>query len=324
MKRAPQATVAAAILALSACGGGGGGGVATVSTLTPPTSPAPSPSTPTPPTNPPVTIFAAPMPGQYASVGVSTNDDLSKSTSARLKSISFADADQPHIRYTSSGFYEIELPRSAWDRLTHYKGLVNPEAGNNYFQPASAPQNYGYLVISNARDSGYKYSEMGSWGDLNLSLEGRFGALAFGVPTGSGAVPTIGTATYNGIVSGTTDVLEYDNLYGGTFSTGAGGTVSLSFDFGAATLAGKMDLSINGGMNPISVGSYRFVNTIFGAGSTTYSGKFETSLSGSNSFQGRFTGPNAEETIGAWAVPFVNPATGQQHTAIGAWIAKRP
>lgn len=309
------------MIALSACGGGGSV-VATVSTAPPPA--APGPSSPTPTVKPPVTIFAAPTPGEYASVGVSTRDDLSKSTTARLQSISFADGDQPHIRYTSAGVYEIEFPGRGWDQLTHYKGLGNPDAGNNYFQPASAAQNYGYLVISKARDAGYKYSELGSWGNLNLSVEGGFGELAFGVPTSSGSVPVTGTAVYSGLVSGTADVLEYDNLYGGTYPTGAGGTVSLAFDFGAGTLSGKMDLSINGGMNPISVGTYKFIDTVFGAGSTNYSGKFDTNLPGGNSFQGRFTGPGAEETIGAWAVPFLYPANGQVHTAIGAWIAKRP
>jgi len=271
-----------------------------------------------------VTIFAAPVAGEYVSVGVSTSDDLSQSTSARFQSLSFSDADQAHIRYTSSGYYEIRLPGRDWDRLTHYKGFVNPDAGNNYFQPAGAAQNLGYLVISKMRDSGYKYSELGSWGNLNLSLEGGFGEVAFGVPTPSGGVPISGSATYNGVAYGTSDVLGFDNLYGGTYSLGAGGTVSLGFDFAAGTLSGSMDLSISGGMNPISVGTYRFKDTVFSAGSTTYSGKFDTSLSGANSFLGRFTGPNAEETIGAWTVPFVNPETGKLHTAIGAWVAKRP
>lgn len=306
-------------VALAACGGGGGT-VATVSTVPPAPAPAPSPPTSTPP----VTIFAAPVPGEYVSVGASTSDNLSRSTSARIQSISLSEADLPRIRYSSAGYYEIQMPGREWDRLTHYKGIGNPDSGNNYFQPASVPMNYGYLVISKARDSGYKYSELGTWGNLNLSLEGGYGAVAFGVPTPAGAVPVSGSATYSGKISGTTDVLEYDNLYGGTFSHGAGGTVSLVFDFRAASLSGLMDLMIDGGMNPVAVGTYRFRDTVFGAGATTYSGKFETNLPGAANFLGRFTGPNAEETIGAWTVPFVEPATGQVHTAIGAWIAKRP
>jgi hypothetical protein len=45
---------------------------------------------------------------------------------------------------------------------------------------------------------------------------------------------------------------------------------------------------------------------------------------GPNFFLGQFTGPNAQETIGAWALPFIYSDDGQVHQAMGAWIAKKP
>lgn len=238
--------LAAAALVLGACGGGGGGGASLVST--PPPTPTPTP-TPTPPTAGPssVTIFASPVPGEYASAGISTKDDLTDSTD-RLQTLSTAEADQIRIRYDPAGFYEVQLPGSSWDRLGHYKGLLNPTSDNNYFEPASTAQNQGYLIVSRARLDGYRHSELGGWGNLNLSAEGGFGSVAFGVPTPGGSVPTSGSATFEGLVSGVSDVMMPDNLYGGHTPAGVEGTVSLGFDFGAGTLAGSTTLYLNLGI----------------------------------------------------------------------------
>ena len=100
------------------------------------------------------------------------------------------------------------------------------------------------------------------------------------------------------------------------------GTVSLNFDFAQATLAGSMTLSL-AGATPSSLGTFNFKDTVFSVGSPTYSGKFDTSVAGDNFFLGRFTGPNAQETIGAWSLPFHFSGDGQDHQAFGAWIAKR-
>jgi hypothetical protein len=82
-----------------------------------------------------------------------------------------------------------------------------------------------------------------------------------------------------------------------------------------------MTLYLTGAMQPFNLGTYAFENTVFSAGSTTYSGKFDTGAAGQNYFFGEFTGPNAEETIGAWAMPF--NYSGDHHQAFGGWIAKQ-
>jgi hypothetical protein len=269
-----------------------------------------------------VTIFPSPVPGEYASVGVASASPL-VAANDRLTSVLSADANQVHIRYNAGGYYEIELPGSAWDPLTHYKGLGNPTTENNYFQPASVPQNHGFLIISKSRDQGYQYSELAAWGS-DLTAAPPFGHVAFGTPTPAGAIPVTGSASYAGVISGTADIMAPDNLYGGFYPATVEGNIALNFNFAAGALDGSMNVIINEGMGYRDLGSFAFADTVFSAGSSTYSGRFASSVAGSNYFLGRFTGPNAQETIGAWALPFVYPVDGQAHQAIGAFIAKRP
>lgn len=315
-------------LCLGACGGGGGNEARIASTPLPPPAPPPPP----PPAAPPIKIFETPVAGEYASIGASIagpggNLDT-YSTPTNFGTVSTADADQAHIRYTSGGFYEIQLPGSNWDRLVHYRGLVNPGPNNNYFEPQSTGMNLAFLVTRNSRDQGYTYSELGGWGSQAAS---RWGYVAFGTPTPAGGVPLTGSASFDGLVSGSSDIMVADNLYGGYVPLAVDGTVALNFDFGAGTLAGSMSLSLPNGMQPLAIGTFAFRNTVFSAGGTTYSGSFDTTAAGQNFFLGRFTGPKAEETIGAWALPFVFSQNGtyvhgdgQTHQAFGAWIAKRP
>lgn len=323
---------ALAALMLSACGGGGGGGGSRPGLVpAPPATPAPPPAPG--PTASTVTIFPDPSPGEYASVGASIaapggNLDTHASADTRFGAVSNAAADQAQIRYSGNGYYEIRMPAAEWDRLVHYGGLGNPTADNNYFQPSGVPTNHGYLVVGNAAKSGgYTYSELGGWGS---SAASRFGAMAFGIPTPAGGVPTSGSASFDGKVQGNADVMQLDGLYGGFVPLALDGTVTLNFDFGSGALAGEMSLYGRDGMNPFKIGTFAFRETVFSAGSTSYSGRFETGIAGDNFFLGRFTGPGAQETIGAWAVPFVFTsggesvkADGQPHQAFGAWIARR-
>lgn len=313
----------AAAFALCSCGGGGGGGTAL--------RPQPAPPPPSSPASAAVTIFSEPAVGEYASVGASVSGpggslDTYSNPDVRFGEVSTKAEDQPLIRYTGEGYYEVRLPGSNWDRLVHYKGLGDPTSSNNYFQPGSVAQNQAHLIVRRARDKGYVYSELAGWAS---GLSSRFGYVAFGVPTPPGGVPVTGSASYMGMVSGSTDILVADNLYGGFYPLPVDGTVTLNFDFANATLDGSMTLTLSDGMNPVELGTWAFKDTVFSSGSASYSGRFDTSVAGQNFFLGRFTGPNAQETIGAWAIPFLSSkdggtfkADGQTHQAFGAWIAK--
>jgi hypothetical protein len=210
------------------------------------------------------------------------------------------------------------MPGKDWERLTIAKGVIpqDPETFN-LFQPQSAPQNGAFLSTGVSKLQGYQYSELATWFDG----EGRVGELAFGQATSPAELPQSGSAAYHGIVSGTSDVIE-SNFFDGSFNRAVNGSVDLSFDFGAGTLAGAMTVSLTGDAPPTPLGTFAFTDTVFSAGSTTYSGKFDSSDAGQNFFLGRFTGPHAEETIGAWALPFHLSGDSSSHQAFGAWIAK--
>jgi hypothetical protein len=219
-----------------------------------------------------------------------------------------------HIRYTGSGTYEVQLTGGAWNALTPYGQGTGP----NVLQAASISQ----LAIAGSRDIGYQYSELASW-----SSSSRFGAFAFGLPTAAGQVPLAGSGTYAGIVSGGSNVVGH-NGFDGSYLVPVVGSVALTFDFANGSLTGGMTLSLNT-YQQLPLGTFTFKDTVFSAGSTTYSGAFNTPATGQNSFLGQFTGPAAQETIGAWALPFMLStgngevsADGQSHQAFGAFIAK--
>ena len=105
MNRQLLASATTLALSLTACGGGGG-----ASSFLPPPPPPP------PPPQAAVAIFAQPVVGEFASVGASANASDITNLNAPLGTISTADADQLHIRFTNAGQYEIELPGQEWDQ----------------------------------------------------------------------------------------------------------------------------------------------------------------------------------------------------------------
>ena len=290
MTKKPFGILASACaLALTGCAGGGG---MDSESATPTPMPTPTP-TPTPSANPAswtVNIFPSPKPETYVSIG---------QVDASLL---------PQIRYSTAGYYEIKMAGKDWDRLVFPANVIPQDPATfNYFVGQNGT---GSLGINLTRLRGYQYSEMTYYG------------MAFGSATPSGAVPVAGNGAYHGEVAGWTDILEPDNLIGGKVPVGALGSVDLSFNFAAGSLSGSMTLRTDPYGPSTDLGTFAFKDTVFSVGSTTYSGSFDTSIAGQNFFLGRFTGPHAEETIGAWAVPFNYTVDGQAHQAIGAWVAK--
>lgn len=307
--------VAACTLLISACGGSNSG---IASSPLPAPSPTPSPA----PTYPAVTIFANPAPQEYTTVGVSTTsagDGYQPiAEDARLTDLSLAPADQPKIRYNSAGYYEVQLPGTNYDRLIHYKGLVNPTPDNNFFQTASAPQNHATFITRRSAELGFSHAELASWTDTTT---GRMGYVAFGTPAPVSAIPVSGTATYRGVASGQVDITYIDNLYGGHFFGGIDGYTTLNVDFGGGVLTGSLELYVPDGMSPRLVGTHTTSPIALASGANSFSGQFDTSQAGFNRFDGLFAGPSAQEAIGSWALPLI--IDGQPHQAMGAWIAKR-
>ena len=119
------------------------------------------------------------------------------------------------------------------------------------------------------------------------------GVFVYGIPTAFGDVPLSGSATYAGSISGLTNSRD-----------GVWGSVSLTFNFGAGTLAGVMKPEIARVWDAYPLGDYTFRDTVYSTGATNFSGAFQVSGSTApSSFQGSFTGPGAAELLASWNAP---------------------
>lgn len=310
--------VASAALALAACGGGGGGGSTTTVVSTPPPpavttqtcpdgSVIPITSVCPPPPPPPAalsTVFAGVTTStEFATLGLEAGSN-GIPASALVRN-GFA------VRYdAASNAYIVDLPSTNPGRVLLTGGEDNSfwygfiEGSGSYFsvfKPSSTNPKIALAYTSYGISSGYYTSE--------------FGFTAFGMATPSSGIPLSGTATYEAIADGFT-------LNGfGRIS----GDASLQFNFGSGTLAGHFDPMLeNGGPALLSLGRYDFVNTVFGAGSTTFSGGLSRSgISTLGAFDGRFTGPTAQELMARWTAPFIDPANQQPGEMFGVWVGRR-
>ena len=291
------------LVLLSACGGGGGGGgIASA----PPPAPSPTPT---------------PVPSPAA-------DDTSVEllTAPATQELATATRSDPiRIRYDASrNVYEVKAGSADWS------ALVDPPdpsvtATNRYFNIAGQPDSSFFRIQAHNRasdpDQRYQYSNLAFW-KVTGADGGDFGnVVALGAATPKSGVPVSGSASFQGFAKGQAD--SPNDSWGIAQTTPLEGIVKLAFDFSAGSLAGSLALS-SGSCDcskPVSIETAAFSNTAFARGNQTFSGNFATSVAGANAFEGRFTGPGAEELIGSWSLPFL--FDGALHQATGAWIAKR-
>lgn len=293
--------LASAALALAACGGGGGG--SGVASTPPPTQPPP-----TQPPPPPVTVSPAIFPG------VITNTDfaaLGLEATGRNTPASALAQTGFSVRYDgATKNYLIDLPSIPAESVFDFFGedsrnwqgfLVGQDPYVDVFKPVSTNPEIQLAYTSFAVANGYYTTP--------------FGFVAFGMATPTGGVPITGTATFDAYARGATlNSFAYID-----------GDATLQFDFGAGTLSGHFEPvhDLNGVVTPL--GSYNFVNTVFGVGSTTFSGALSHSgINTLGAFDGRFTGPAAQELMARWTAPYLVPGTQQSAEMFGIWVGKRP
>ena len=293
--------LAGVALGLMACGGGGGGGGGGLnSTPTPPPPPPPQGSTA-------VEIFQSPASQEFATIG---------------------SGDTLRIRYDAgSGLYEVMPGAQGWKTL-----IDDPTAGPFAGQPNQAfvfagtatSQSYFYILAhyrSTEPTAKYQYSNLAAWGNRNGGIDLVGQHVAFGMATPSAAIPVTGTATYNGMIAGTTSE-TLDGSFEAIANGYVQGSINLAFNFGGGTLSGSISPIVYLG-DSRALGTLAFTNTVYSAGSTSFSGKFDTPISGLNAFSGLFTGPKANELIGKFAFPYTSPFDGKVAQATGAFIGKR-
>jgi hypothetical protein len=236
--------------------------------------------------------------------------------------------DALRIRYdAASNRYEVMAGARAWVPLVDDDNS-SPLPGNPNvnFDFSGLPQSFfriraHYTYPSDYR---YRYSNLAAWGVPAAGGQPALaGTTAFGMATPAGAVPTSGSASFQGLIEGFSDETGPWGWDKETVPAWVGGSVQLTFNFGNGSLAGELRPYLLADKR-YDLATIAFGNTVFGVGSQTFSGSFDTAVSGPNSFSGRFTGPNAEELIGKWAFPYLSPINGAPQSGSGAMIAKQP
>lgn len=293
-------------LGLAACGGGGGGsgGGGVVST------PAPPPPPPSTPASTPVKIFPSVTTStEFTTLGIEL--PVFGVTTTTGFAVSY-DAAQ--------GVYVFDLP-------THPPAAFHASAngqGNPIYWGGGLVRSDGSLwppmsVLKASQDNPLiqlQYTSFAQYLQAGPMEDLPHGVVAFGSATPASGVPTTGSATMNAVLAGqTTDHLGY-----------IGGTATFSFNFGAGTLTGSLSPVLNDfyGQQSHPLGRYDFVNTVYSVGSTTFSGglKHETAnLTGS--FNGLFTGPQAQELMARWIAEYADPNNGQTKGMFGVLVGKK-
>jgi hypothetical protein len=172
------------------------------------------------------------------------------------------------------------------------------------------PSNPGQLqpITFGASRSNLQYTAWAFYQSFRADLPA--GWMAFGMATPQAAVPTTGSATYTAEAHG----------YGGAYIDGK---ATLQFNFGAGTLGGSLDVwDAEYDPGVMSYGHFDFINAVVGSGTSL--GQFSGELSGSTgtqhgSFNGLFTGPNAEELMARWSASYAN----SDYIMYGVWVGKK-
>ena len=179
-------------------------------------------------------------------------------------------------------------------------GSVQAPSLASIFKPSASNPDFQLAYTS--------YGSVGGYYNLPVAF------FAFGSATPGSGIPLSGSATYDAYVDGKSSGPSYASI---------GGTATLQFDFGAGTLAGHFDPVLIT-QTRTSLGSYNFINTMYGAGKTNFSGQLSLSGSGTlGAFDGQFTGPAAQELMARWSAPYLVPGTQQSAQMFGVWVGKK-
>lgn len=308
--RSKWLAVSIAAGALAACGGGGGGGV----------DPLPPPPVTPPPSPPPPTSQGMSAP-ERATTGAGP-----AAVVATVEGRNFTTGPAPGTAF-----------RMLQSAVTQNGTAYVPDTVTNAAGGA-ATFDGGQLSVS-IRDSrqnpwsGYadlEWTRVGYWTVWTdwYTITNGYGAFVIGYETPATAVPTTGTATFNGRAQGAVFNVSMDR----PSLELTGGTASFEANFGTRLISGTViGLMVPDSVNGIATGNVRpwndfaFSSTIagnsFGGNTrvTTTPGGI-TSLAGNatGTVEGKFFGPGAQEAGAVWTL------FDGAKAAIGTLSGKRP
>ncbi len=199
---------------------------------------------------------------------------------------------------------------------------VVPIVGNYFSATAAAP-----LTIVAHVDPGFQYT---AWGEWNGQVTLTSGSLTTNVTRGFALFGTLtdpqviaqktGTAIYSGPVLG-----DFTNNNSVVSPGAIGGSAQLNANFGAQTMSGSLNLTLNGNAWAAPTFTNLPIGTTPGTGSagsfSMYLGTFNSSPSGGGTLAGAFTGPAGTETAGRFEY-FKSVGSATDGSALGIFRGK--
>lgn len=173
-------------------------------------------------------------------------------------------------------------------------------------------------ISANAIPRGWEYQTFGMWLTGYGTGSGTFGGVSVGAQTAASAVPTTGSAIFNGSLLG-----GYIDASGQPWLVDASLTANVDFASRSVSLtsSGSVKYNVNNfGSAGVSDSSLDITGTLtYSPATNSFSGTLSTAGGLNGVSSGRFYGPSAEELGGT----FHFTQAGSVETFIGAYGAKR-
>jgi len=280
---------------LSACGGGGGGDSSTLGT------------------NLQAVSVSVSRTGKGVEVGVSGFNEGSQSVTA-TSGITNTDNASGGATANSAGSL-LSVTATAAQAVANFStasGDTFRDARPNTLSLATKADGTAQGAFS--KTSAFDYQSFGAWEQDLDTGGGRIAAVSLGDNTPAAAIPTNGSLTYNGALSGV-----YLSPTGTRYFTG--GDVELRADFA------NRDLTFNASNTILTQNFIDYIsgqtldmqgNLSFAAGSTEFSGIVSNQVQQNVNVEGEFFGPNADEVGGVFDMRGL-----QLETYIGSFGAKQ-
>ncbi len=243
-------------------------------------------------------------------------------------------ANAPTSYVTTSNGFTLTLPDGQPATFVTTGGTSTAQAAeftvgsvkgtSEYQAQVTGGTNTVNVMSTNGTTSPLTYATYGMWAEsVGTNAPITAGTYATGVTTTSGQMPTTGTATYSGHLTGFV-------ISPNTAANITDGAVSLNANFGSNTVNGGItgittvhggNTPINGQMNDITlaggtISNGGFAGTAFAASATSAT---SINVAGANgTYAGKFYGPGAAEAAGNLSL------SGGGSTVVGAFGAKKP
>jgi hypothetical protein len=208
------------------------------------------------------------------------------------------------------------LNGSPGDWSSTFNAVLDPDSGGRQIVTVSLPlpnRNTSLNLINSS--IGYVSGQQSLGADR---YENHVGAFGFGVPTPSSGRPLTGVAAFM------TNGQAWTSVPGVGYPFYVDTGTSLSIDFARGSFSGSISTDVYYDWEASFSVPIELKDVVTTGDGTTFSGALTVAGVPETGFiEGRFTGPNAEEMIARWLVPFVNPLNKQAAIMFGTLVGKR-